>query len=357
MRPALFLLTFTMGLMQCHGQYCGLSSKELKTIPFDRLTLVVTTTGSAELDHVMDSVLRAEWKLTSTFEIAGVMEAEGMRSDTGRLFLDLYHMTWSTSTQTHRDAGTWRTTSTPMGPTMTHQPGETHTTSQRVAVMDRERFLLATEEAGVVHPPPGFEGTFTFHSPHDNDMNEGYAGLTRGHDERWKFRLSDPGPLDAYALIAYCPLDLWGRERYGVVDRYRLGMILRALQQAVDLGLSKTFTGGAGKVTGDMERMYRTRMPTAKGKDLLLPDHWLTREEEGWFTSRFNGRLKVAEGALVQRLMEAKDGTHLLLLPLGQRIHLYDMATRELVYVFSTKPGLSEKKVAELDRIWRMNER
>ena len=329
-------LTTTLGALLAalvHGQFLAIPSEDLRAIPFDRLTLVVTRAGTPQLDSMLNAVLQEEWTLTPRYELRAAEQIGYSHSDSSLLLLDLYHV-------------------------YVHiYPGGSSSGSASAPVselrIERERLMFATENAGVVQAPGG-NGSFYYKEEHTGPLNEGYAGLTRGGHER---SFAGQPTLAKQGAIAYAPIDLWGRERLGVVDQYRLRMILRGIQRAVALGRTSPFKGSTQKVTTDMEMLYNKRFRSISGKTLILPGGWLAKSEEAWFTSRFNDRLRILPSGDVERMIQAKDSTRVLLLPLGQRIMLYDMATLEVVYVMNVKTSMTEAKVKELDRRWRVNER
>ena len=355
------------------AQYSGLSSEELRAVPFERLRLVVQRPSTEDLAQILDSALRTEWTLTPTYELVDPATFFHSRSDTNAVLLDLFRMTKevdyvirqgtalrTTPTSTpgvnsYSSPGSYRSTTTyppVVRPTESRQVPYFyyHPTSKGVLVQ-RELFALAEEMVGRQRVAEPFNSTFATHTVQTANVNDGFAALTRGQPQP-EVLSEDRVTMNTAGFLALAPMDMHGQEKYGVHDRYRLRMLLRGLQDGVAFVRAHAFTGNAKQSITAQEDVYSEAMHRLKGRGLLLPKGWLLPTQEQLFTERFDGRLHLMEASGIEEVISARDTTRAIVLPLGRKLHFFDPATLEPIYVHGIQ-WLEPRQLDKLERRWR----
>ena len=222
-----------------------------------------------------------------------------------------------------------------------------HPTSKGVLV-ERELFALAEEMVGWQRMAEPFNSTFTTHTVQTANVNEGFAALTRGQP-RQEVLSEDRVTMNKAGFLALAPMDMHGSEKYGVRDRYRLRMLLRGLQDGVAFVRAHAFTGNAKQSITAQEGSYNEGRHRLTGRGLLLPKGWLLPTQQQLFTERFDGRLHLMEASVIERVINVRDSTQAIVLPLGRKLHFFDPATLEPIYVHEIQ-WLEPRQLDKLER-------
>ena len=222
-----------------------------------------------------------------------------------------------------------------------------HPTSKGVLV-ERELFALAEEMVGWQRMAEPFNSTFTTHTVQTANVNEGFAALTRGQP-RQEVLSEDRVTMNTAGFLALAPMDMHGPEKYGVHDRYRLRMLLRGLQDGVAFVRAHAFTGNAKQSITAQEGSYNEGRHRLTGRGLLLPKGWLLPTQQQLFTERFDGRLHLMEASVIERVINVRDSTQAIVLPLGRKLHFFDPATLEPIYVHEIQ-WLEPRQLDKLER-------
>ena len=345
------------------AQYSGASSTALRAVPFQRLKLVVERPLDDDLAQLLDSALRAEWTLTPQYELVDPETFFQARSDTNVILLELIRTTWVI----HRDPaqGTMTRVVPHHGPGI-HASYQSHAETRRMPIstggttssgsnLEREPFAIAEAMVGRQQKDHSFQSTFNTHTVPNDDIRDGHAVLTRGRPDK-DVRSGKPAPVKEEDFLALAPMDMHGAEQYGVHDQYRLRMILRGLQDGVAFVRAQRFAGPAKACITAQEGAYRQRLKRLKGRSLLLPDGWLLPTQRDLFTARFQGRLRVAEASEIAQAITSRDSIQAIVLPLGRKLHFFDPATMEPIYVHEIK-WLEAPQLDTLERLWLKNEK
>lgn len=347
------------------AQYSGASSTALRAVPFHRLKLVVERPLADDLAQLLDSALRAEWTLTPDYELVDPERFFQARSDTNVILLELIRTTWVIHRDPAQGTMTRRTSSLVPGPYGSGQ-SMIHTETRRIPYsegrttssgsnLEREPFAIAEAMVGRQQKDHSFQSTFNTHTVPNDDIRDGHAVLTRGRPDK-DVRSGKPAPVKEEDFLALAPMDMHGAEQYGVHDQYRLRMILRGLQDGVAFVRAQRFAGPAKVCITAQEGAYRQRLQSLKGRSLLLPDGWLLPTQRDLFTARFQGRLRVAEASEIAQAITSRDSTQAIVLPLGRKLHFFDPATMEPIYVHEIK-WLEAPQLDKLERLWLKNEK
>ena len=340
------------------AQFSGLSTKEMSAIPFDRMKLIVPITAPPAVQSLLDSVLRADWTLTPEFQLLDTSLIDDLRSDSMLLFLDLYHVSLSAVSESkqseYRDVHHPPTGSYPAFTSKERVPGSS-TVYSVYEVAERSSLSISGSLVGLkTERTASFGSTFNIEFPrHErNVLREGAWGITRGGGGP-RERRGRPLMMKDYDLVVFSPLDHWVREVGGVQDRYRLSILVRGLQDGVEVVRERLIPAGFNAAVNAQEQFYRSRRSGFSGKLILLPRKWLHGSEQAWFTARFNGQLELADPERIARALATKDQRTVLLLPMGERLLFYDMGTGELIYCYDDANGLDERDVEAVYITWK----
>jgi hypothetical protein len=337
------------------AQFSNISSEEMNAIPFERMTLVAMSTGSSHLDSILYTMLQDEWKLTPRIRLLDTAAVQRLEGDSSVLFLDLFRFRRTTTMAS--------SLSQPYGGINSYSSTSVH----RGALTPPE----PTRSNGSASPGKSGPRSTFFTGIHDPNMgfNEGIVGVFRGGGtgKLNKFipapgssilaeSVNGTGPAYWHKIpfVAFSPIDLFVRESDRVQDPYRLRMVIRGLMDGVALMRSNRLTGSSKKLVADAEQLYSKRSARALGKKIMIPRYWLAKEEEAWFTQHIDREVVFVESRLIEDRITAHDSGWVLLLPLGHRLMVYDIASLDVLYCYNMQRALHENAVMEFGRRWRL---
>jgi hypothetical protein len=289
------------------------TAAELKAMPLSSMTLYVTNTGSGDMDALLDTLLAAHWHLTPTYRFVDTAQASLLRMDTLALFLDQYLLIVYTNYNTGYGEGQWL-------PTYRLRP-----------------------------VPYSFSLRGVLSDPYSTTGDMGYLVIARGGEALRERRDFGATPSMRFA-IARTDIAIGSHEEVGILYRFRVEQLIRDLVGAVDMTVEYALNGTVESLTKQQRSIYTERMGGMAGKRLLVVREWQTDKELDLIKKAFGSNHEVVSAADVDGRVVQRDGTSVLLVVFTDRLHVYDLATGNLVYIQKKKEFLTSGHIGKLKK-------
>jgi hypothetical protein len=306
-----------------HGQYCMRTAAELKAMPLSSMTLYVTNTGSGEMDALLDTLLEAHWHLTPTYRFVDTAQASLLRMDTMALFLDQYLLIVNSNP---------------------------YVTSMGSASFSGGSTLVRGVVTYRLRPVPysfSLRGVLSDSYSTTGDM--GYLVIARG-GEALRERIRAYSMPSMRFAIARTDIAIGSHEEVGILYRFRVEQLIRDLVGAVDMTVQYALNGTVESLIRQQRSIYTERMGGMAGKRLLVVREWQTDKELDLIKKAYGSNHEVVSAADVDGRVVQRDGTSVVLVVFTDRLHVYDLATGDLVYIQKKKEFLTSSDLGKLKK-------